>query len=247
MKHLYAIGLLCITAVITASGQDGLFGSFLLGQKFINVDELNAALTRNNIQGVEFPSHHWSLGGEGHVVIAKHFVVGGKGFAFTWEKAVPGVAPERRLKLTGGTGIGNLGYALNVANTESHLFRIIPQAGLGLSTFLFQSKTQLDSTQATFNYVLRNGEDNMTVIEKVGLVIDVAISVDWYLKFIHLLSIVPGLETGPMLHLDCGYSITPANLHWMRDVDQLDYDPDLKFNGFYVSAGIGLGFSSGKN
>jgi hypothetical protein len=30
-------------------------------------------------------------------------------------------------------------------------------------------------------------------------------------------------------------------------VDQLNYDPDLKFNGFYISAGIGLGLSSGKN
>jgi hypothetical protein len=104
----------------------------------------------------------------------------------------------------------------------------------------------LSSTGATFDSILVTENDGMTAIQKVGLILDASLCVDWYLKFIHLLSIIPGLETGPMLHLEAGYTITPADLKWMRDVDQLTYNPAMKFNGFYVNVGVGLGLSSDK-
>lgn len=246
MKRLMTACALWCVMVFGAWGQDGLFGSFILGEKMINMDALNGSLVQNGIQGVTIPSHQLSLGGEGHVVIANHFVVGGKGFAFSWEKAVSGTLPERCIKITGGMGIGSVGYSINLTDNARTAFRIFPQLGLGVSTFLLQSERTMDSANSNFDSIIVNENDYMTAIEKVGLVIDLAVSADWYLKFIHLLSIIPGLETGPMLHFEAGYTITPANLHWMRDVDQLYIDPDVKFNGFYVHFGIGLGFSTGK-
>jgi hypothetical protein len=213
-------------------------------QKVRGHDTLNDTLRNNGID-VAFPSNYWSFGGEGHMIIAKHFVLGGKGYVFGWEKQVPNSA--RHIKLTGGMGVGSLGYSINIAENVSNAFRFYPQLGLGLSTFLLQNKDTLTAT-STFPGMMTgaNPDDRMSVIQKVGLVADVAVGVDWYLKFIHLLSIIPGLETGPMLHFEAGYSITPVTMNWMRDVEQIDYNPNLKFTGFYTSVGIGLAFSTGK-
>ena len=230
-----------------AFAQDGIYGSFIVGQKFVKLQPLNDTL-KSLGYGIEFPTHCWTLGGEGHVIVAKRFVLGGKGFAFFNEKVLPPDPanpndPARRMKISGGLGMGSFGYALLCDNDNG--VKLYPQLGLGLAPFLFQSKRQLDATNNSFSYVINSEDDNMTVLEKVGLALDACLSMDWYMKFIHLLAIIPGLETGPMLHGEVGYTYCPGNLRWMRDIDQLsDFHPDVKFDGFYFNVGIGLGITS---
>jgi hypothetical protein len=243
------IASLFIAAFFVAGSfaQDGIYGSFIVGQKFVKLQPLNDSLKRLGYD-IEFPTHCWTFGGEGHVIVAKRFVLGGKGFAFFNEKVLPTdpanpTDPVRRMKISGGMGIGSVGYAL-LCDYESGV-KVYPQLGLGLAPFLFQTKRQLDATNNSFAHIIVSGDDNMTVLEKVGFVIDGCVSMDWYMKFIHLLAIVPGLETGPMLHGEVGYTYCPGNLRWLRDIDQLsDFHPDMKFDGFYFNLGIGLGISS---
>ncbi|MBN1129005.1 MAG: hypothetical protein JXA71_08465 [Chitinispirillaceae bacterium] len=230
------VALFAVSAGFT---QDGIYGSFIVGQKFVKLQPLNDSLKP---YGVEFPSHCWTLGGEGHVIVAKRFVLGGKGFAFFSEKE-DATEPNRLMKISGGLGIGSVGYAL-LCDYETGI-KVYPQLGLGLAPFLFQTKRQLNDTNNSFSHIISTGNDNMTVLEKIGLALDVCVAMDWYMKFIHLLAIIPGLETGPILHAEAGYTFCPGNLRWMRDIDQLsDFHPDMKFDGFYFNIGIGLGITS---
>ena len=237
--------MLAVAGVATA--QDGLYGTFIVGQKFINLKALNDSIAANvQTPGVAFASNNWTFGGEGHMIIAKNFVLGGKGFGFSQERVVQGTAPSRRLRISGGMGVGTLGYAF--LGGDGGTFRLIPQIGVGVAPFLFQSKRIIDSvSMRNFSSVFRSENDNMTVLAKAGLVLDGALSFDWYMKFIHLLSVIPGLESGPLLHEEVGYTYIPVNLKWMRDVDQLSTEPNMKFDGFYFNVGIGLGFSTAKN
>ena len=236
--------ILAVAGVAVA--QDGLYGTFIVGQKFVNLAALNDSIAANSqTQGVAFASNNWTFGGEGHMIIAKNFVLGGKGFGFSQERAVPSDS-KRRLRISGGMGVGTLGYAF--LGGEGGTFRLIPQIGVGVAPFLFQSKRIIDSVSSrNFSTIFRSENDNMAVLAKAGLVLDGALSIDWYMKFIHLLSVIPGLECGPLLHAEVGYTYIPVNLKWMRDVDQLSTEPNMKFDGFYFNVGIGLGFSTAKN
>ena len=229
---------------VTVYAQDGIFGSFQLGQKIVDMKSLNDTLTSHGIE-VTFPNSFWSIGGEGHVLVAKNFVLGGKAFVIGTEKVEPVPEPgheARRVKISAGLGEGYLGYAF--IGGESGI-RLIPEVGLGVSPFLFQTKEGLGN-DSTFGSMIDNTEDNMVVLEKVGFMLDFCLAMDWYMKFIHLLSIIPGLETGPLLHAEAGYCMVPVKTRWFRDNNELkqNYYPDLKINGFYFNVGIGLGITS---
>lgn len=43
MKYLF-IGLFCISIVFSLQAQDGIYGSFTIGQKIVNLDPLNTRL-----------------------------------------------------------------------------------------------------------------------------------------------------------------------------------------------------------
>jgi hypothetical protein len=97
----------------SVAGQDGIYGTFILGQQLINIDELNTAVT-SVLPGFEpFTSNHFTLGGEGHVIVAKRFVAGGKGVAFFQEHEYPLLAGQTQyVKISGGMGVADIGDAL---------------------------------------------------------------------------------------------------------------------------------------
>lgn len=249
MRRL-ACGLMVAVFALLASvqAQDGIYGSFLVGSKFVNLKSLNDSLNAMGIP-IEFTSNQWTFGGEGHVIVAKALVIGGKGIAFFTEEIVPNAdpnAPEERVKISGGIGIGYLGYSFFGGSASG--IRLIPEVGLGASPFLLQKKTGYIDPDTTRDFRSSMNDDKMVVLGKAGLVIDGCLAFDWYMKFIRLLGIIPGLEIGPMLHAEAGYTFIPGNLPWLRDTDMLDdYDPDMKFDGFYFAVGVGLGISSAKD
>ena len=123
---------------------------------------------------------------------------------------------------------------------------MIPQVGLGVSSFLLQNKSEFQSSEDDFNNAF--GDDKRSVLTKVGLAIDVALAFDWYIKVIELVKIIPGLGFGPLIHAEAGYTIVPGNTEWIRDFNDAgnDQEPDLSFNGFYFNVGVGIGLSSSK-
>ena len=246
MKHI-VIGALMLSLVFSLQAQDGIYGSFTLGQKIVNLDPLNDRMQAATPDGlgldVEFVNNYWILGGEGHIILGKHFVIGGKGVAMWNEEEVPDSTPKQTIKIVGGMGIGSLGYAF-LAGSEKQI-RLIPQVGLGVSSFLLQNKREFqddDDFNSTF------GEDKRSVLTKVGLALDVALAFDWYIKVIELVKIIPGLGFGPLVHAEAGYTIVPGNTEWVRDFNDAgnDQEPDLSFNGFYFNVGLGIGLSSSR-
>lgn len=257
-----AVACLAVLAVCAGPrAQDGIYGTFLVGQKFIDLQPLNEEIKKLSYVNEDlFPSNKWTIGGEGHLVLGDHLVLGGKGFGIFQEKSVPGNGvdgnadatlgnQDRRFRITGGMGVAQVGISPFKPNNFG--LRIYPQIGLGVSSFLFQTKRTMpdDYEGKTFEAVLKNETDDQTTLGKVGLIIDFAASLDWYKPFKHFFTIVPNLDFGPMLHLEAGYSILPADLAWRRDVDlggkdQVEGGPDLKFNGFYFNLGLGFGLSA---
>jgi len=226
--------------------QDGIYGSFTLGQKIVNLDPLNDRLQDPNGLNVdvEFVNNYWILGGEGHIILGKHFVIGGKGVAMWNEEEVPDSDPVQTVKIVGGMGIGSLGYAF-LAGSDKQV-RLIPQVGLGVSSFLLQNKFEFQGNEDNFNNAFT--DDQRSVLTKVGLAIDVALAFDWYIKVIELVKIIPGLGFGPLVHAEAGYTIVPGNTEWVRDFNDAgnDQEPDLSFNGFYFNVGLGIGLSSSR-
>ncbi len=248
IRKVVLMGCASACLIGSALAQDGLYGSFIVGQKLLNTEGLNKAIKDAGVTIADFPSNYWSFGGEGHVIIADHFVLGGKGTAIWWELEMennpsnPADTLRKLAKVSGGMGIGSVGYAIG-----NKTLRLIPQVGVGVAPFVFQTKSAFaNDTQKTFENIIKNG-DNMVVLAKGGLVLDACLALDWYMPIIKMVSIIPGLETGLLIHAELGYTYSPANIYWMRDTDQLNsYYPDMKFDGMYIQAGVGIGLSSAK-
>lgn len=244
MKHIFT-GALLLFLVFSLQAQDGIYGSFTIGQKIVNLDPLNERLENMNYGKDLFIKNYWIFGGEGHIILGKHFVIGGKGVAM-WKEEHPNGADESdtTVKVVGGMGLGTLGYAF-LAGSEKQI-RLIPQIGIGVSTFLLQNKFSIEDLEIPFDTAFF--DDKRSVLTKAGLAIDLALAFDWYIKLIELVKIIPGLGFGPLIHAEVGYTLVPGNIEWMRDFDDPydEWEPDIKFDGFYFNVGLGIGLSSSR-
>ena len=243
------IVLAVVAAALLSSlqAQDGIYGSFLVGYKNFDMSSLDAELNRlgHYDKTFNFGNQYLTLGGEGHIILAKHLVVGGKAIATYREQEAnytpPPLDVPTWIKITTGMGIGTLGFAF-LAGDEKQL-RIFPQVGIGASSFLLQRKTKLSDT-TSFEDVF--ADDNMSVMQTVSLAVDLALSFDWYIRFIEFKKIIPGLGFGPLIHITAGYTFIPGQSTWLRDIDDVGtYNPNLSFEGFYACAGVGIGLSAG--
>ncbi|MBD3343530.1 MAG: hypothetical protein GF401_00535 [Chitinivibrionales bacterium] len=250
----FITGCFLIAAMVfSVSAQDGIYGSFLVGQKFIDLDPLNDVIKDVwGYDGNEFPNNRWTFGGEGHLILAKRLVLGGRAFGIfdnrPWEQKADPTKPDF-IKLTAGMGVANIGFNLLPENRFG--MRLYPMVGAGVSSFIFQAKTYIDNTISTednFNDILLNNNDYMITLGKIGFITDISAGFDWYKPFKNFFTIIPGLDFGLMFHFEAGYSFLPINLQWRRDIDlggegQIYDGPDLQFSGLYLNAGFGLGLT----
>lgn len=236
--------------LLTLSGlyaQDGLYGTFLVGQKIVDFGPFNELLKQNfDLEENLFPNSNWTIGGEGHVVINRMFVVGGKAFGISHERVIDHDV-QRRVRMTSGMGVGFLG--LNIIPENFAGIRLYPNVGAGISSFIIQSKRSLPEERRDFDLVLRTLEDEIVTLGKLGLIIDAGVGFDWYRPFKRFFTFVPGLDLGILVHAQAGYSFLPGDLEWRRDFDmagqdQVEGGPDLKFDGFYFNLGLGIGLSN---
>jgi hypothetical protein len=263
MKRLAACLIVaCMGVWGAASAQDGLYASFIVGQKFVNNmpafnDAVSLAVASAGTNPVgrpyelsrDFEANFWTVGATGYLLIAKRLMVGAKGWAFSsGEIVVSGTdsagdaVPTRKLSLSGGIVLGTLGF--NILRPNKLGFHLYPQLGLGVAPFVFHSKSvyEADSLQH-FTYVVATGNDEQATITKGGFVVDLGLGVDWH-PFKIVFPLFSGIEIWPLFHLEGGYSYIPGNINWYREVDQLDWAPDMKADGFYINAGIGLGLTA---
>jgi hypothetical protein len=245
---LRGLTLLVLGLALAGWAQDGIYGSFIVGQKFIDLKPLNDQLDQlgYDLGDKPFPNNSLTLGGEGHLILAKRLVLGGKAFGISHERVVAGSSPETRFRVTGGSGMGVVG--LNLTGENRFGIHLYPQVGVGVSSFILQKKVAFaNAADMNFDNLVSNN-DNMTTLGKFGLLVDLGAGFDWYKPFKNFFTIIPGLDVGLMLHAEAGYSLLPMNFKWRRDIDlggkdQVEGGPDLKFNAFYFNVGLGLGLS----
>jgi len=241
----------------TVFAQDGIYGSLLIGQKFVNNMAGFNTFVKNNLPSGQtlqrdFESNFWTIGGTGYLQVFKHLMVGGKAWAFTSGEIVINnpTAPDtiRKLSISGGIGMFTLGANLLTENKFG--LQLYPQVGLGIAPFAFHTKTMyvgdvnIDST-ASLEYITKTGNDNQATVAKGGFVIDGCFGFNWH-PFLVLFPLFPGVKIWPMLHLEIGYSFIPGNIQWTREADMLggdDWEPDIKADGLYISGGVGLGLT----
>jgi hypothetical protein len=265
MKKLLS-GLVVISLGLAGAvpAQDGIYGSFLVGQKFVNnMQEFNTTVSANlgthPVTGVpyalqrEFVPNFWTFGGTGYLQFARHFMIGGKAWAFTsGEILVTGTdvagdaIPTRKLSLSGGIGMGTLGF--NILPPNKFGLHLYPQLGLGIAPFVFHSKNVYEENMggdtASFEYITRTGSDGQATISKGGFVIDGCAGFDWH-PFKVIFPLFPSVAIRPLVHVEVGYSYIPGNISWLREVDALSsWKPDMKADGLYVTAGVGLGLTT---
>ena len=70
MKRLVIALTLVVSLTSLLSAQDGIYGSFLVGMKTMDMGALNDALKSSH--NVKFENSNLTFGGEGHVLLAKH-------------------------------------------------------------------------------------------------------------------------------------------------------------------------------
>lgn len=252
MKQITAIILSAIFLISATNAQDGIYGSFMVGFKNIDMAPLDDALNSTKMynDNIEFGNSYLTIGGEGHIILAKHLVIGGKAIGTFRNLEVDFKADttgptdslvKNDVKITTGMAVGTLGFAF-LAGDEKQL-RIIPHVGIGISSFLLQRKDRLEDNEG-FNDL--HIDDQMSTIQKAQIAIDLAASFDWFIELIEFKRIIPGLGFGPLIHIEAGYTLTPGDTQWLRDIDVgKDYNPNLSFKGFYAVAGIGIGLSAG--
>lgn len=254
--------VLCVAVLgflFGASAQDGLYGSFLLGQKFVNnMPAFNDAVKQNlgaYTLRRDFAPNYFTLGGQGYLLMAKRLMLGGKAWAFTsGEIVVDGTdiegddVPTRKVSLSGGIGLGTVGFSILPPNRLGlHLY---PQLGLGVAPFVFHSKRDYEGdvaedSLASFEYIVRTGDDQQATLAKGSFVIDVCVGADLH-PFKIVFPLFPGIHVWPLIHLEAGYSIIPGNIEWVRGATSLgedDWQPDIKADGFYIVGGIGVGIT----
>lgn len=240
--------ILMVAAYATIiSAQDGIYGSFLVGQKFVDFDKMNEYLELiPDVPPDFFSSNYFTFGGEGHLILAKRLVLGGKAFGIVAERPIYPQEPQRRrIRVTAGMGVGTVGF--NLLGENRFGIHLYPQIGAGISSLVYQSKRNMAEKQ--FTTVMIDTMDKVETLGKFGLIIDFAAGFDWYKPFKNFFTIIPGLDVGLLLHAEAGYSLLPGSLDWRRDFDlkgkdQVEGGPDLKFNGFYFNIGLGLGLSA---
>jgi hypothetical protein len=238
MIKVLCSGLVVLALAGSALAQDGIYGSFIGGQKYVNMDPLNQILVADSVitQDQAMPNTHWTFGGEGHVIGAKRWVLGGKGYVFFHNRTFDssGTRPVTSyLNVLGGVGMGSIGFC--IFHSTEHGIRLYPQVGLGVSSFILQYKDKLAAGQDSFPSIL--ADDHMQVTQKIGLITDACVSFDWYFKFMRMF----GLGFGPMLHAEVGTTWDPIKLEWMRDIDVVTGGPNLRFFNPYINIGIGIG------
>ncbi|MFH1761146.1 MAG: hypothetical protein ABIA63_08595 [bacterium] len=243
MRLIITLAMLCFFCA-GVSAQDGIYGSLNIGSKMVDLENLNSwlnsDLTKQNLGDFgEFNTNTFTIGGGGYVIIAKRFLLGGKG-----QIMLPQVLSDDnniKLKLNGGAGEATLGFVL-----LSHAFRLYPYVGVGLSGFMLQRLDTLPAVTDNRKFEDVLADDRQSVIQRGGLITDAGVALDLYLKTIKLLSFIKGLETGPFIGIQAGYYMLPIKTHWMRDDKTVENNPAIKWDGLYIEAKIGLGFSSGR-
>ena len=265
MKKLLSIvvvGVLCAGAL----AQDGIYGSFLLGYKHLDLDPLNNRLAQmNNLTLSEgFNNSSMILGGEGHLILAERLVLGFTGFGrangrqildsvlITFPNGSGQVMAPQRLQFNGAVLMGVLG--LNLIKENRLGWHLFPRVGVGASGFTLQKKVVYPveyyttgstpgTPQGAFESILST-DDGISVLRKFGLAIDPGIGFDWYKPFKNFFTFIPGLDVGLMAHFDIGWIIMPVRTNWFREISSIEeYEPDVKYDGLHMHFGVGLGLS----
>lgn len=258
---VFAMAALCSATL----AQDGIYGSFLVGYKYLNLDALNNRLNQmDEIRMVEpFNSGSFIMGGEGHLILAKRLVLGFNGFgrmngrmlADSVMVAMPSgntAIAAQKMQFNGAVLMGVAG--LNLLKDNRFGWHLYPRVGVGVSGFTLQRKvifpveyyttenTPGDSLGA-FEHIL-TGDDGISSLSKFGLAFDPGISFDWYKPFKNFFTLIPGLDIGLMMHFDIGWIIMPLRTNWFREVNSIEeYEPDVKYDGLHMHFGVGIGLS----
>jgi len=212
-------------AITLNIGESGGMGYSMFGSSFLNMKDFNSRLENNGyipLSGIFF-----SVGGGGHAIINKKWIIGGEGHSLLGGNETNGNYTNSVIV---SYGFFDLGYII----LNPGELRLYPLIGFGAGEMKFSISEDLSSI--SFDQILDSPGIN-SEISKSELVLNLALGADYLISFAKTENERGGLVFG----LRAGYCVSPIKGHWKMGDVEITGTPDLGFSGPYIRLMIGGG------
>jgi hypothetical protein len=200
------------------------FGGFSIGSQWLNMSDLNSALSSNGFATFNDPT--LTLGFESYYAAKGKFLLGME-FKFFWQEATNSTYVQ---KLNGYWGFANLGYSLFSKSVDG--FHIYPIFGLGVS------RNRLRLTERAvldFDDIVTTPQHE-SFLTKWDFLLQMALGADFTISFTEVENDGGG---GFMVGVRAGYQFSVTNSSWNMSTLDISGDPGLRMSGFYLRFIIG--------
>ena len=228
---LFAVLCVVLIPVVTASAADiesyG-FGGFSVGSQWLNISDLNSALSSNGFATFNDPT--LSLGFESYYAMRGRYILGAE-FLLFWQEGTNSTYVQ---KLNGYWGFVNFGYSLFSKSVEG--FHVYPLFGVGVS------RNRLRLTERAvldFNDIVTDSHRE-SFLTKWDFLIKLAVGADFTMGFNMGESDGGG---GFMVGVRAGYQHAVTDSSWNMSSLDVAGDPGMNLSGIYLRLIIGgLGY-----
>ena len=224
------------TATATAAELESYgFGGFSIGSQWLDISDLNSALSSNGFATFNDPT--LSLGFESYYAAKGKYLLGME-FQLFWQEATNSTYVQ---KLNGYWGFVNLGYSLFSKSVDG--FHIYPLFGLGVS------RNRLRLTERAvldFDDIVTDPQQE-SFLTKWDFLLQVAVGADFTISFTEIEN--GGGGGGLMLGVRAGYQFSVTDSSWNMSSLDISGDPGLSMSGLFlrfVIGGHGYGETLGK-
>jgi hypothetical protein len=221
---IFPIPALC-QGITLDIGESGGMGYSMFGSSFLNVKDFNSQL--ENYGYIPLSGTFFSVGGGGHAIINKKWIIGGEGHTLLGGNETNGNYTNSVIV---SYGFFDLGYIIFYPGE----LRLYPLIGIGAGEMKFSISEDLNSI--SFDQILDTPCIN-SEISKSEFVVNFALGADYLISLAKTENERGGLVFG----LRAGYCVSPFRGHWKMGDVEITGTPDLGFSGPYIRLMIGGG------
>ena len=205
--------------------EQGGMGYSIFGNSTIDIANLNTKLEGNGY--TKLPESYFCVGGGGHSIINKRWIVGGEGYTLLGDEST---GADFKASTYVFQGFANIGYIIFSKKGLS----VYPLLGLGGGSMKLTFSEK--NASYAFDDVLTDPKREATLTAG-GFLVNLALGVDYYLK----LGEDEEGHGGFLLGVRAGYTLAPSKGGWSMNGADLTGSPDFSMTGPFVRIIFGGG------